>query len=57
MASFVGQTTKAQLKIAKTIQTLGLNFWELMPNEYLTALNNALKCERETARIMPIIDK
>jgi len=54
MATF---TNKKMLKIEKTTLSLALQAWEMIPKPHLVAMLNALKCEMETAKIMPTIEE
>ena len=54
MATF---TNKKMLKIEKTTISLALQAWEMIPKPHLDAMVNALKCEMETAKIMPTIEE
>ena len=50
MASFAKHSNKKRLKIAKITRVLGLKAWEMIPAPYLKAMENALKCETESAK-------
>ena len=56
MASLTEYSHKKQMKIVFTTQSLALKGWEMIPAPFVKAMQNALKCEIETLKIMPNIE-
>ena len=56
MASLANFSHKKKMKIAYTSHVLDLKGWEMIPAPFLKAMQNALKCEIETLKIMPNIE-
>ena len=56
MASLANFSHKKKMKIVFTTQSLALKGWEMIPAPFVKAMQNALKCEIETLKIMPNIE-